>query len=134
MNNSEDGTFTHETACAQCSIPAPRVLSSELEPPRAASLPWSNVVDGWVRDRTVRRDALIGLTLLLIAVVSVVCAFSGTLAPFVKDAVGNAVVRVVAGIVIGGGALGYGGLRLRRHLARQAKPSGEAGGTPDSAE
>lgn len=96
------------------------------EPPPAASVspvPWSNVVDGWIRDPRIRRDALIGLTLVLIAVVVVVCAVTGALGSLAKEAVGNTVVRIVAGSVLTGGVLGYGGLRLRRRRAQRSDGS-----------
>lgn len=91
------------------------------EPPPASSVPW-NVIDGWIRDPRIRRDALIGLTLVLIAVVVVVCAVTGALGPLAKEAIGNTVVRIVAGSALTGGVLGYG-LRLRRRRAHGARGS-----------
>lgn len=88
---------------------------------------WSGVVDGWVRDRTIRRDALIALTLVLIATVVIACALTGALAPLVKQAVHDTVVRVVAGSLLTGATLGYGALRLRRRRGRGDEPGAGAG-------
>ncbi|MFD2471176.1 hypothetical protein [Amycolatopsis silviterrae] len=80
--------------------------------------PWS-VIDGWVRDGKIRRDALIALALVLIAVVGIVAAVTGALGPLIGGLAGSPVARVVAGGVSVAGLAGYGGVRLHRRRARR---------------
>jgi len=123
MNNSEDRVRRLDVAGAQSPTPGPPPPGKVPGRPRARAappVPWSNVVDGWVHSDKIRRDALIGLTLVLIAVVVIVCAVTGALGPLIREAVGNTVLRIAAGGVLTGGALGYGGLRLHRRRIRRA--------------
>jgi hypothetical protein len=123
VNNREDRVRRPDGNGAHSPVPTPRPPTPGPESPPAASaaLPWSNILVGWGSDRTFRRDALIALTLVLIAVVVIVGMVTGALGPLVRDAAGNEVVRIVAGSVLGGGGLAYGGLRLRRRRPRYAK-------------
>lgn len=84
-----------------------------------------DIVDGWVRDPSIRRDALIAFVLALIALVAVVCAVTGALGPLVRDAAGNDVFRVVAGGVLGGSGLAYGSLRILRRRSGRAERSAD---------
>jgi hypothetical protein len=124
MNNSQDRVRRLDVAAAQSPTLGPPVPASVPGRPRARAAPpasWSAVVDGWVRDPAIRRDALIALVLVLIAAVAAICAVTGALGPLVREATGNTVVRLVAGSVLGGGGLAYGGLRLRRRRTRRAE-------------
>src|SRR3954469_3279702 len=113
MNNSQDRVRRLDVAAAQSPASMPPAPVSVPGRPRgraASPASWTTVVDGWVRDPTIRRDALIALVLVLIAAVATVCAVTGALGPLVREAIGNEVVRVVAGSALGGGGLAYGGL------------------------
>lgn len=130
MSNSQDRVRRLDVAAAQSPASMPPTPASVPGRPRvrAAPLtPWSVVVDGWVRDPAIRRDALIALVLVLIAAVAAVCAVTGALGPLVREATGDVVVRVVAGSVLGGGGLAYGGLRLRRRRTCRAEQAAALG-------
>lgn len=128
MNNSKGRVRRLDVAATQSPMlePPPRGRVQGPRRARAApAMPWSNVVDGCVHNDKIRRDALIALVLMLTAVVAIVCAVTGTLGPLIREAASNGVVRVVAGSMLGGGGLAYGGLRLHRRRARRADHAGD---------
>jgi hypothetical protein len=83
-----------------------------------ATAPWG-VIDGWVRDGKIRRDALIALTLVLLAVVGIVVAVTGALGPMIGGLAGSPVARAVAGGMSMAGLAGYGSMRLHRWRERR---------------
>uniref|UniRef100_UPI003F4912C7 hypothetical protein n=1 Tax=Amycolatopsis sp. CA-082387 TaxID=3239918 RepID=UPI003F4912C7 len=124
MNNSEDRVRRLDVAGAQSPTPGP--LNPGSAPGRHrlrvdSAKPWSNVVNDGIHDDKVRRDVLIALGMVLIAVFAMVVALTGALGPLFGAAAGNGVVRVVAGSVLGGGGLIWGGFRLRRRRARHTE-------------
>jgi hypothetical protein len=130
MNNSQDRVRRLDVAAAQSPASMPPAPVSVSGRPRERAAPhasWNTVIDGWVRDPTIRRDALIALVLVLIAAVAAVCAVTGALGPLVREATDDVVVRVVAGSVLGGGGLAYGGLRLRRRRICRAEQTAALG-------
>lgn len=86
----------------------------------ALAVPWSNVVNDCVHNDKIRRDALIALSLVLVAVIVIVFGITGVTGPLIRDAANNEVVRIVAGSMLGGSGFIYGGLRFLR--GRRARP------------
>lgn len=133
MNNSEDRVRRLDVASTQSPTPEPPIPGSAPGRRRARAepaKPWSNVVNDCANNDKIRRDALIALLLVLIALVAIVFAATGVLGPLVRDAAGNGVVRIVTGSVLGGGGLVYGGLRLHRRRARRAESTATDLGAP----
>ncbi|GLY38243.1 hypothetical protein Amsp01_042670 [Amycolatopsis sp. NBRC 101858] len=125
MENSEDRTPRLEVTGSQYGGPRRRVPGDAPErfpgddvecPPT----PWRMVIDGWVRDDSIRRDALVGLAFVLVAVVTVVGAIVGALGPLLREAVGSPAVRLTAGSLLASSLLGFGGLRLLQRRFRRA--------------
>ncbi|RSM44265.1 hypothetical protein DMA12_17155 [Amycolatopsis balhimycina DSM 5908] len=131
MDNSEERVRRRlDIARAQPPILGSSATGSEPARPRARAAPvapWSNVVDGWVHNDKIRRDTLIALAMVLIAVVTIVCAITGALGPPVREAADNAIARALAVSVLGGCGLSYGGLRLRRRWTRRAVQAATSG-------
>lgn len=130
MNNSKDRAWRLDVAGAQPATPGPPNLAGGPGRRRARATPvkpWSNVVNDCAHNDKIRRDVLIALGLMLIAVVAIVFAVTGVLDPLIRDAAGNSVVRIVAGSLLGGGGFAYGGLRLHRRGVRRT----ELDGRPD---
>jgi hypothetical protein len=126
MTDNEDRVRRLDVAGAQSPMPARPSSGKVSGRPRARAVPakpWSNVIDSWVRDAKIRRDALIALALLLVASVAIVCAIAGVLDPLAGAAAGSRGVRIAATGLLGGGGLAYGGMRLRRwRQARRGTP------------
>ncbi|RSN31379.1 hypothetical protein DMC61_14620 [Amycolatopsis sp. WAC 04169] len=79
------------------------------------------LVDGWVRDPRVRRDVLIGLGMVLIALVCAVGAVTGWTEPLLRQVTTDTITQIAAGAVAAGG-LGYGSLRrIRRRRATKPR-------------
>lgn len=78
--------------------------------------PWPNVIDGWMRNQTIRRDCMIFICIVLVLVlVAVVLLGPGTFAVLVRAA-----TSPITWITGGSALLGGGGfIALRRRSRRR---------------
>ncbi|NBH04880.1 hypothetical protein [Amycolatopsis sp. SID8362] len=125
MENSEDRTPRLEVTGSQyggprCRVPGDAPERSPGNDVECPPTPWRKVIDGWVRDGSIRRDALVALALVLIAVVTVVGAIAGALCSLLREAAVNPAVRLATGSLLAGGLLGCGALRMLQRRLRRA--------------
>lgn len=83
-------------------------------------LSWRTIIDGWVKDPTIRRDVLIVLVAVLVALILIawiVVAGGGTA---LSHLIGSALATTLGKIITGVGATGIGTGLWYRHRRRQA--------------
>jgi hypothetical protein len=123
------------TSRRRMNTPPPDGCPTDLEPVSSANnRPWREIIDGWVKDSKIRRDALIAFVLLLTATAVVIAlTFSGG-ATGLGDLVASPLGKYLLGAgAMGGGVLGTVGVMRRRKRKRAQVQADNAVAAPRDA-